>query len=97
VAALALEAAVALATPPTGAVEIEDPAARALGFVRVEIREMRALAFSFSFTAVIRVGRARRRVCDVCLSMPARDGRNSTNSLRGCSTTLNLVVTRGGS
>jgi hypothetical protein len=61
---LARDAAVARVTPPVGTPAtpvVVDASAR--GLVRVKIREGRALAFSFSFTAVARVVRVARRVC----------------------------------
>ena len=55
--ALALEAAVARVTPP-----IPVAVVGTRGLVRVEIREGRALAFSFSFTEVVLVVLVTRRV-----------------------------------
>jgi hypothetical protein len=62
VVALALEAAVARVTPPVAPAKADVPVAEERGLVRVEIREGRALVFSFSFTAVARVVRVTRRV-----------------------------------
>ena len=77
---LARDAAVARVTPPTAPAS---PEVLETGFVRVDARVSRGLAFSFSLTAVARVVRTTRRVCGVRSTL-AENTRNSLGSVQGC-------------